>query len=174
LLRQVLPNVRQLGVLYSDGSYPNLAPLLAEFEIAGTQLGMQVVPVQAPRPEDFDSSLEAFARAGGDVVYPSQDPVTSRNEAEIAAVAIRHGLATLCVRSDWVQQGCLMSYGANRSAYYVHVATHIDRVLRGAQPGDLPIELPTVYDLSVNVKTLQALGVTVPQSALPLVTEWIE
>jgi putative ABC transport system substrate-binding protein len=177
LFREVAPNTRKLGVLYSEytmSSSPNLAAAIRESAAAGQPYGMQVEPLEARRPEDYEAALERFARSSGDAVAPIQDVLTLANQVEIAALARKYGLATLCARSDWVEHGCLMSYGANRPALYKRASTYIDRVLRGTPPGDLPIERPSVYDLSINVKTLRALGLTVPETTLPLVTEWIQ
>jgi putative ABC transport system substrate-binding protein len=119
---------------------------------------MDLVAVKAgKRVEEFDTAFEALDRAHVDALYVVQDGVTLDNQVELAALATQHRIATLCTRSIWVQNGCLLSYGSQLSALYALEANYIDRVLRGARPGDLPIQLPTVFDLSVNVKTLQAL-----------------
>jgi putative ABC transport system substrate-binding protein len=175
ILKEVLPNVRHLGALYTDPANPNLPAQLEAFDSAARQLGMDMVAVQAGKHvEEFDAAFEAFDRAQVDALYVVQDAVTLDHQTELAALATQHRMAMLCARSFWVQSGCLMSYGSQASAVYVLKANYIDRVLRGARPGDLPIQLPTVFDLSINVKTLQALGLTIEPAALPLVTEWIQ
>jgi putative ABC transport system substrate-binding protein len=175
MLEQVLPGATRLGLVYSDQGGPSQTAQLAEAEDAARQLELQLVPVQVHQPEDFGPVFDALANARVNAVYLLQDQVTLNYQRELALFAADRGLPTLCVRSDWVERGCLISYGANRQALYARVASHhIDRLLRGTRPSDLPVELPTVFDLSLNVKTLQALGLTVPQPAQGLVTEWLQ
>jgi putative ABC transport system substrate-binding protein len=132
------------------------------------------VIVQARAADDFPSAFDSLDRAQVDALYVVQDGVTYANEADLAALAIEHRMATLCGRSDWVQRGCLMSYGTNTSALTGLQVSSVDKILRGARPGDLPIQLPTAFDLSINVKTLHTLGLTLPPSAVPRVTQWID
>jgi putative ABC transport system substrate-binding protein len=174
ILKEVIPALVHLGYLYSDPANPNLAPALAEVNDAASKLGVQIVSIQARRVEDFVPAFEALNRAQTDALLVLQDGVTINYQSEISALAAQHGLPTMCTRSDWVQHGCLMAYGSNRAVAYSRVATYVDRILRGARPGDLPVEQPTTFDLTVNVKTLQALGLTIPPAVLPLVTEWIQ
>jgi len=174
ILKDVLPNVRHLGVLYTNPGNPNLPIQLETYDLVARQLGMNMVAVRTGRREEFDAAFETLDRAQVDALFLVQDGITLDNQAELAALATQHGMATMCVRSIWVQHGCLLSYGSQLSALYILEANYIDKILRGAAPGDLPIQLPTVFDLSINVKTLGALGLKVPPSAQPLVTEWIE
>jgi putative ABC transport system substrate-binding protein len=115
LFHEIAPKVRRLGVLYSlysVGTGPNLAATIEQDTIAGQQYGMQIVPLEARSREVYDAAFEAFARSGGDAISPVQDAVTQGSQVEIAELAIKHGLASTCVRSDWVQHGCLMAYGS--------------------------------------------------------------
>jgi putative ABC transport system substrate-binding protein len=173
VLKEVLPAVRHLGVLYADPTNPNLPAQLDAFNQAAVRLGMDMLTVQARRPEEFSAAFESLDRAQVDALYVVQDTVTYANEAELADRAKQHHIALLCARSDWVERGCLMSYGSNSLSITSLQIGYVDRILRGARPGDLPIQLPTVFDLSVNTTTLQALSFTIEPSRMPLVTEWI-
>jgi putative ABC transport system substrate-binding protein len=174
VLKDVLPTVKHLGVLYADAANPNLPAQLDAFDLGARQLGMDMVAVQARRTEDFPTAFDSLDRAQVEALYVVQDSVTLVNEAELANRATQHHIAMLCARSDWVERGCLMSYGSNSAALTEQQVNYVDKILRGARPGDLPLQLPTVFDLSVNTRTLQALGLTLPSSATPLVTEWIQ
>jgi putative ABC transport system substrate-binding protein len=77
-------------------------------------------------------------------------------------------------RRDFASAGFLMTYGPSQSAAYHRMAVYVDRILKGARPGDLPVEQPTTFELLVNVQTLQTLGLSIPLSVKPLVTEWIQ
>jgi ABC-type uncharacterized transport system substrate-binding protein len=146
---------------------------LDAFDLGARQLGLDMLAVQARRTEDFAAAFDSLDRARVDALYVVQDGVTILNEVELANRARQRHMAMLCARSDWVERGCLMSYGSNSAALTEQQVNYVDKILRGARPGDLPIQLPTVFDLSVNTATLQALGLTIPASATPLVTEWI-
>ena len=135
---------------------------------------MRIDQVPISSDEDLDTTIDAFAARGGDVLYPVQDAVTLRYQVQFALAARQRKIATPCVRADWVEHGCLMSYGANRPALYIQAGTCIDRILRGTEPGDLPIERPSAYDLPINTQTLRALGLSVPQNAMPLVAAWVQ
>jgi putative ABC transport system substrate-binding protein len=174
IFKEVVPQTTHVGVLYGEPANPNLAPQLASFEAAGPRVGVQIAPIQVVRSEDLDTAIEGLDRTRVDALSVVQDVVTLGYVAHVTEVATRHGLPTMCARSDWVQLGCLLSYATNRPALTRMRVSYIDKVLRGARPGDLPIQQPTTFDLSVNLKTLQALGLSVPSPVQPLVTEWIE
>src|SRR5262249_25391938 len=127
ILKQTLPGIKRLGVLYADRWYPNLAPLLSGFGAATRMLGMEMVVVQAALPEEFDAAFNTLDRGHVDALYLAQDAVTNNNQAEVAALALRHGMATLCARSDWVQRGCLMSCASQPSAIYTLEINYVDK-----------------------------------------------
>jgi putative ABC transport system substrate-binding protein len=175
MLKQVLPGASRLGLLYSDVGGPSQTAQLAEAEDAARQLQLQLVPFQVRQDGDYGPAFDALAKARVDAVYLLQDQGTLNYQRELAALAADRGLPTLCVRSDWVEHGCLMSYGANRQALYTRAANHyVDRLLRGARPSDLPVEQPSAFDLSVSLTTLHALGLAVPKTVQGLVTDWIQ
>jgi putative ABC transport system substrate-binding protein len=91
----------------------------------------------------------------------------------VIELALQHRLPTIARNSEWAKVGLMMVYGANNLAEFRHAAEYVDKILRGAKPGDLPIEEPRVFDLVVNLKTAQALGLTIPADVAAQVTEWI-
>jgi putative ABC transport system substrate-binding protein len=90
----------------------------------------------------------------------------------IAELALQHHLAAITLNVDYVEKGLLMSYGPDPPAIARRAAVFVDRILKGARPADLPVELPTMYDLAVNVRTAQALGLTIPPAVASQVTQW--
>jgi putative ABC transport system substrate-binding protein len=95
-------------------------------------------------------------------------------QSEIAALAMQHRLPTMCTRSDYTQHGCLISYGTNRPALYGRAATYVGKILRETKPCDLPIEAPSAFELVVNARTQQALGVAIPPNVAVQVTQWVD
>ena len=173
VLKELLPGAKHLGILYADTSTPNLQNQVDGNQTAARQLGMDSVVVRAAREENLDAAFDQLQQARVDAVYVVQDVLTSGWAGHIADMAKRRGLPTMCARSDWVAAGCLLSYATNRLALIPLWTNYADRILRGANPGDLPIQLPTTFDLSINQTTAEALGVSIPPAAVPLVTEWI-
>jgi putative ABC transport system substrate-binding protein len=102
------------------------------------------------------------------------DPFTLSQRTHIVEFAAQHGLPAIYENSDFVEAGGLTSYGPNISDLYRRAATYVDKILRGAKPGDLPIEQPTKFELVINLKTAKALGITIPQSLLLRADEVIE
>ena len=104
----------------------------------------------------------------------SEPVLINPHYALIAGLAVRSRLPAMASLRPYVEAGGLMSYGTNLLAHYVRVATYVDRIMRGAKPGDLPIERPTDYEFVVNLKTAQALGISFPSDVAAQVTDWIE
>jgi putative ABC transport system substrate-binding protein len=96
------------------------------------------------------------------------------HEARLAEVALQHRMPGITSRRNYVDAGLLLNYGPNQAAISRNAAAYVHKILKGANPWDLPVEQPTTFDLTVNAKTLQSLGLTIPPSVLPLVTEWIQ
>ena len=174
VLKGLLPNLKRLGVLYADTATPNLATQLQAFAGAALDLSIDIAPAQAQDPAGFSQAIARLAQDRADAVYLVQDGITSSYVSELSELATRSGLPSMCTRPDWVQRGCLVSYSAQRSATQALRVNYIDKIFRGARPGDLPIQVPTTFDLSVNLQTLQALRLTIPGAAQQLVTEWVE
>jgi putative ABC transport system substrate-binding protein len=156
---------------------PDTAPVstsIPSLETAARSL--KVAPIIAPVHSDVDieTAIIALGRepGGGLVVMP--DVFTNAHRAPIISAAARNNVPAVYSLSDFAGEGGLLSYGADPIDIYRRAATYVDRIVRGAKPGDLPVQFPVKYDMSVNLRTAKALGLTVPQSILLRADEIIE
>jgi putative ABC transport system substrate-binding protein len=128
--------------------------------------GLELVAVQAAAREQLEPACHEAVQHGAGAMYVGGDPVTVSNRELIAELALRHRLPTIFLFAANVEAGGLMSYGSDFTDLHRRGADYVDRILRGAKAGDLPIEQPTKFELVINAKTAKALGITVPQSLL--------
>jgi ABC-type uncharacterized transport system substrate-binding protein len=120
------------------------------------------------KPSEFDSAFAAMTAAQADALVVLGDPffVRYRDHAQMAALAARHRLPSICPSRQYVEAGCLMSYGANPRDRGQRIAAYVDKLLKGATAADLPVEQIMRFELVINLKTAQALGLTIPPSLL--------
>jgi len=156
--------VSSVGVLFTAG---RMTPVSWEaYPPVGAALGLRLRRFPVGRPEELDSAFEAMSRAGIDalVVWPGGVPVALR--ARVAQLALRYRLPAIHEERAFAAAGGLLSYGPDVAEIWRRIATYVDRILKGARPGDLPVEQPTKLHLVVNLRTATALGLTVPQALL--------
>jgi ABC-type uncharacterized transport system substrate-binding protein len=171
LLREIVPGLRRLAILASDSPYSVLE--VSEVQAAARTVGLEVAAFEIRRTEDIAPVFEKLkGRAGALYVIP--DPVTVSNRVRINILALGARLPTMHAVRDPVEAGGLMSYGPNWSDMFRRAADYVDKILRGAKPGDLPVEQPTKFDLVVNLTTAKVLGLTIPESFLLRADEVIE
>jgi putative tryptophan/tyrosine transport system substrate-binding protein len=132
-----------------------------------------VVVLEIRRAEDIAPALEKL-RGSAQGLYLPSEAIVFANRARIATLAQDAQLVTITVVRDYVEAGNLLSYGPNYFALFQRTAEYVDKILRGAKPGDIPVEQPTKFDLVVNLKTAKALGLTIPESFLVRADEVIE
>lgn len=165
LLKEVVPRISRAAVLL-DPTYPGVQVYWKATEDAARRLGISLQSVEARRADDFEAAFAAMARkrAGGLVVFPGGVNFIARSQ--IMALAAKHRLPTISPLREWAHAGSLMSYGVSFVDLVRRATDYVDRIIRGAKPGDLPIEQPTKLELIINLKIAKALGVTIPQSLL--------
>lgn len=165
LLKEAFPQISRVVVLW--GLSPPKRELKAVLA-AGQALGLQIRPLAlaTPRLSSLEDALSAISRERPDGLVVSPSGFIRRHRTPIIAFTAMRRLPTMYSRSYFVEAGGLMSYGANRVHLYRRAATYVDKILKGAKPGDLPIEQPTKFDLVINLKTAKALGLTIPSSVL--------
>jgi putative ABC transport system substrate-binding protein len=172
LLSEITPGLKLCAIMFN----PNLATAahVPSFETAARSLN--IIPITAPVHSDaeIETAIILLAREmrGGLVV--NSDAFTIVHRARIILAAARNNVPVVFATSVFVRDGGLLSYGPDRVDTWRHAATYVDRILRGANPGDLPVQFPTKFELVVNLKTAKALGLTVPQSILLRADEVIE
>jgi putative ABC transport system substrate-binding protein len=173
LLKQIAPRVRRAGVVHVPEIAANVA-FLRVAETASASLGMTATGASVRDAADIERVLTAFAREpnGGLIVTPS--PLTATRRELIIALTARLGLPAIYPFRFYSISGGLLSYGINQLEQVQEAASYVDRILRGANPGELPVQLPTKYELVINLKTAKALGLAVPQSLLLRADEEIQ
>ena len=170
LLKEAVPGLRVVGVLVGNRDRYKVEYL----EEAGRRLGLVLVQFELTKPDDIDEAFQAFAKAGASGVTDfAGTPSTFVVRDRLAALALRYRLPTN-VPSGQINAGGLLSYGPNVLDLFRRTAGLVDRILRGANPADIPVEMPNVYDFVVNLRTARALGVVIPRSVLLQATSVIE
>ena len=168
LLTQAVPGVGQVAVLRLPGALGERTEkeMLTGAEVAARGLGVRLQFVEARDPADFDRAFSDMtrARAGALTVLPGS--IFRREHRRLVDLAARHRLPTVYFSRDFVAAGGLMSYAASLTDSCRRAATYVDKILKGAKPGDLPVEQPTKFELVINLKTAKALGLTIPPSVL--------
>jgi putative ABC transport system substrate-binding protein len=173
LLRETAGDITTVAVLWNPED-PPAALSLRETEAAGRTLGIAIHPVGVSRAEDFDGAFTAAMAAKPKGVVVLSSPVITTNALRIAAWTLQDRLPAISWESGFPAAGGLMSYGPDLEGLAKQAAIFVDKILKGAKPGDLPIEQPTKFQLVINLKTAKALGLTVPQSLLLRADEVIE
>jgi putative ABC transport system substrate-binding protein len=175
LLKDCVPGLARLAILFNPAAAAASPQIVPTLEQSAETVGIQTLRTEAPSADDFES---AFARARAwsaqALFVLSDSTVVNPHYGLVADLALRSRLPSMTVLRPYAEAGGLMTYGPNAAANYVRAASYVDRILRGAQPGDLPIERPAVYELVVNLKTAQALGISFPPDVARQVTDWIE
>lgn len=173
LLKAIVPGLSLVAVFWNPVS-PTYGPVLKELEAAAPAAGVKLQRVEVRAPGDFDGAFKAATRqrAGG-LLVPG-DPLTANRFKMVADLALKYRLPATADGKDFVQDGGLLSLGPDIVDSYRRAASHVDKILKGARAADLPMEQPTKFELAVNVKTAQALGLTVPQTILIQATHVIQ
>ena len=146
---------------------------IREFEAAVRMFGLEALTFEIRRAEEIAPGFEAL-KGRADALYVGADPLVNTNRVRINTLALAARLPTMHGVRDYVEAGGLMSYGPNVPDQYRRAADYVDKILRGAKPGDLPVEQPTKFDLIINLTTAKALGLTIPPSVLARADEVIE
>ena len=164
LLKEVVPGASRVAVLSNPN--PGSARVVREMEAAARVVGVQLQLLEIRAPEEIDRAFEGAigGRASGLIVV--EDPLVLSHRARIVALAAKSRLPAIYPFREVVEAGGLMSYAANLSDDFRRAATFVDKILKGAKPGDLPVEQPTKFELVINLKTAKALGLTIPQTLL--------
>jgi len=174
MLKQVAPAITHVAVLFSPKTLPSHGLYVRAIEAAAPSFAVQSFALPASDAAEIERAIDTFALKpnGGLIVLPDATPVVNRGP--IIAHAARNHLPAVYPFSFFVRDGGLMSYGVNSSDRYRQAASYVDRILKGAKPADLPVQMPTQFELVINLKTAKALGLTIPQSLLLRADEVIQ
>ena len=173
LLKEVVPKISRVAVLGNPAN-PVTAPQLREAKAAAQALGLQLHAVEARGPGELDRAFAAMTSARAEAVLILVDAMLGSHRETIAHLAIKSRLPAVSGTTRYAQAGHLLAYSASRVDAYRRAAAYEDKILKGAKPGDLPVEQPTKFELVINLKTAKALGLTIPPSLLARADEVIE
>jgi len=176
LLKQALPTVSRVAALWHPRAYGErtMSDMMKETEAAAGTMGVYLRLVAVQGPDEFEKAFSTIVgeRADALIVFPS--PMLFLERRRIVELAAKHRLPSMAMGREFVELGGLMSYGASITDLSRRGAIYVDKILKGAKPGDLPVEQPTKFELLVNLKTASELGLTIPREFLLLADEVIE
>jgi putative tryptophan/tyrosine transport system substrate-binding protein len=178
LATQVVPGVSRVAVLYQPGAFVERTEkdMLKATDVAARALGVRLQVVEARGPADFDRAFSDMTRARAGALTVLTSPIfnTPVERGRLVDLAAKTRLPTVYPWREGVDAGGLMSYGPSNAELWRRAATYVDKILKGAKPGDLPVEQPTKFELVINLKTAKALGLTIPPSLLSRADEVIQ
>jgi len=173
VLKEVIPKVSRIALLWNPAN-PGSAPQLREAEAAARALGMRLQALEARGPQEIDSAFAAMTRERAGALVVLADGIFGNQRKQIAELAAKTRLPSASALREYAEAGGLIVYGPNFLDLERRAATFVDKILKGAKPGDLPVEQPTKFELVINLKTAKALGLTIPQSLLQRADEVIQ
>jgi putative ABC transport system substrate-binding protein len=188
LLKELLPSLSRVATLFENLALPGVSPTSRDSynvaaDVAARTVGINRDSFVVGSPDDFPTVFRGMREKGDQALLLFNTPFMTANRRQILDLAATHRIAAMYEQKVWVEAGGLMSYGPNmsavarRSAVYVmsrQAAQYVDKILKGAKPGDLPVEQPTTFELMINLKTAKALVLTIPPSLLARAEQVIE
>jgi putative ABC transport system substrate-binding protein len=173
LLKEAFPSASRVAVLWYEPN-PGAGIQVGALKAASRELGLGLLLLPVHRPADLVGAFQAATRGRAEALIVIDDVVATQHRVEILNLAAMHSLAVISQYRAFAEAGALLAYGPSTSTMYRRAAYYVDRILKGANAGDLPVEQPTKFDLVINLKTAKALGVTIPPSLLPRADQLIE
>ncbi len=174
LLKEIAPAVQRVGLLYNPATAPYAGLLIRAAEAVAQEMALRIEDRMAHAPSDIDARFAELASVPGGGLLALPDAFNSVNRTRIVMQAAKVRIPVIYAQSFFVEDGGLIAYATDALAPYARAAAYLDRILRGAKPGDLPIEGPTKFELAINLKAAKALRLTVSSSLLAQATEVIE
>ncbi len=173
LLQEVIPRLTRVAVLWNP-DHPFHSKVVADLKLIAPSLSMELSFVGVRTPEQFGPAFSDVSRAQAQALYVVEDPIFFAHRMTLFKLASKARLPTIHELRRWPEQGALMSYGPDLHDLFYRAATYVDKILKGAKPGNLPVEQPTKFELVINLKTAKALGLTIPPSLLARADEVIQ
>ena len=174
LLKEAIPTIALVAVLWNPANPVWQAAALRQTENAAQAMGLRLQLVEARSADELENAFAAMTKGRAGALFVPADIIFVRYTQRMADLAARHRLPAMYGFREHVEAGGLMSYAANFAVMFRRAAAFVDKILKGAKPGDLPVEQPTKFELVINLKTAKALGISIPQSLLQLADEVIQ
>jgi putative ABC transport system substrate-binding protein len=165
LLKETIPKVSRVAVLW-DPKAPGSIPQWEESQTPARELKLQLYSMEVSSVDKYESAFKEAIKARTTAVWVTLNPLANSNQKKIADLAISNRLPSICARSDYAENGCMMAYGPGYSIEGRDGARFVDKILKGAKPADLPVEQPTKFEFVVNLKTAKQIGRRIPQSIM--------
>jgi putative tryptophan/tyrosine transport system substrate-binding protein len=173
LLKETLPNLSRVGILFNPDNAASRSRLTSTMKIAPT-LGLTTIPIEARGLDAFEQAFAIMVRERAQAFVMQGDSVLFNHRSQIAELALRNRLPAASVQRELAEAGFLLTYGSDIRDLYRRSAVFVDKIFKGAKPADLPVEQPTKYELVINLKTAKALDIIVPPTLLTRADEVIE
>jgi len=173
ILKQIVPSISHIAVLWNAANPAKLADW-QQLRPASHELDVTLLSVEVRRPEDFDDAFAAVRELHPDAMLTLGDPLTITMRKSLAAFALKERLPTMFTHRQFVEVGGLASYGAKFPDLFRRAASYVDKILKGANPGDLPVQQPVKFELFANLETAKTLGLRIPPSVVQLADQVIE
>ncbi len=165
LLLTMVPKLSRVAVLVNPANSAH-ATMLKNVQAAAQKAHVKVLPVEARTLQEIETAFSVMTKENAGAIIVGLDPFFNQQVRQIAELAAKHRLPSISAYAVYAEGGGLMSYGSSLTDNFRRAATYVDKILKGANPGDLPVEQPTKFELFINRKTAKALGLTIPQSLL--------
>ena len=166
LLKEAVPKIARVTVLYESGNPGSLRELKEILPVTARALGLTVRSWEIQGTNGFGKAFAAINKERPDGLYMTSSPLMTANVNRTVSLALKSRIPSVGSNTEYVDAGGLMSYDADQADGYRRVATYVDKILKGAKPADLPVQQPTKFELAFNLKTAKQIGVTIPQSLL--------
>ena len=174
MLKQVAPGIVRVAIMFNPDTYPYYAMHLRSFQTVAKTLSLEVAGAPVRSPEEIEDAVAALGRQPGSALLVTPDPYMVVHRGAIIRAAELHRVPKTYSYRQHVQEGGLMSYGADTIDIFRRSASYIDRILKGTRPADLPAQAPVKFEIAINLKTAKALDLSIPQNLLALADEVIE
>jgi putative ABC transport system substrate-binding protein len=165
LLKEAMPDLKRLGVV-RDPSVPFHRKAVEDLAALGKSRGVEITFVSAQRIAELDEVFTTLRRRNAQALYVLESAFFASHSADVLGRAARAGIPVMFGQQQWAQHGALLTYSADFADMFRRAALYVDKILKGAKPGDLPVEQPTKFQLVVNLKTAKALGLAIPEAIL--------
>jgi ABC-type uncharacterized transport system substrate-binding protein len=165
LLKQVVPRASRVAVLYNPADRSNVL-VFQQLQQSAPSMGLILQPIEVRGPGEFEAAFHAMTRQRANALIAAAGVLTDGHKEQLVSHAAKRRIPSMWAHRHFVDSGGLMSYAVNFSDQLRQSVVYVDKILKGARPGDLPVEQPTRYELVINLKTARALGLTIPQSVL--------